>query len=252
MSVHGGPEWHQRDAYDAESLALVDEGYAVALVNYRGSTGYGIPLRETLTRNIGFPESEDVVACLDALVDDEVADPDHAFFVGWSWGGYLACLNAGINPGRWRALVAGIPTGRWRRGALGELTAAQGLGRRHHGRAPGRGARAVSRTRSDDLRRQRSGAECSSSPGSTTAAARSSRRPTGAMRSSPVEGRRAVHLRIRTPRERVGRAGAAHAAHPGVPRPLPLRSDHVVRSRFRTHPVDRVLEDADPLAPALP
>jgi dienelactone hydrolase len=111
MSVHGGPEWHQRDAYDAESLALVDEGYAVALVNYRGSTGYGIPFRETLTRNIGFPESEDVVACLDALVDDGVADPDHAYFVGWSWGGYLACLNAGINPGRWRALVAGIPTG---------------------------------------------------------------------------------------------------------------------------------------------
>ncbi|MEP7060459.1 MAG: prolyl oligopeptidase family serine peptidase, partial [Actinomycetota bacterium] len=30
---------------------------------------------------------------------------------GWSWGGYLANLNAGINPDRWKAVVAGIPAG---------------------------------------------------------------------------------------------------------------------------------------------
>ena len=34
MSVHGGPEWHERDAFDAETQAFVDAGYAVALVNY--------------------------------------------------------------------------------------------------------------------------------------------------------------------------------------------------------------------------
>ncbi len=36
MSVHGGPEWFERDAFDAETQAFVDAGYAVALVNYRG------------------------------------------------------------------------------------------------------------------------------------------------------------------------------------------------------------------------
>jgi len=46
MSIHGGPEWHERDRFDAETQAFVDEGYAVALVNYRGSTGYGIAFRE--------------------------------------------------------------------------------------------------------------------------------------------------------------------------------------------------------------
>src|SRR4029077_7751943 len=45
MSVHGGPEWHERDAFDAETQAYVDAGYAVALVNYRGSTGHGGAVR---------------------------------------------------------------------------------------------------------------------------------------------------------------------------------------------------------------
>lgn len=111
MSVHGGPEWHERDRFDAETQAFVDEGFAVALVNYRGSTGYGIDFRRALQGNIGFPESEDVVACLDRLVGDGIADPGRVFFSGWSWGGYLACLNAGLNSDRWRAVFAGIPTG---------------------------------------------------------------------------------------------------------------------------------------------
>jgi dipeptidyl aminopeptidase/acylaminoacyl peptidase len=111
MSVHGGPEWHERDRFDAETQAFVDEGFAVALVNYRGSTGYGIDFRRALHGNIGFPESEDVVACLEWLVAERVADPGRVFFSGWSWGGYLACLNAGLNPDRWRAVFAGIPTG---------------------------------------------------------------------------------------------------------------------------------------------
>ena len=111
MYAHGGPEWHQRDGFDPEIQALVDHGLAVAMVNYRGSTGYGIAFRELLVRNIGFPESEDLLACLDALARDGVADPDRAFLAGWSWGGYLGCLNVGLHPDRYRAVFAGIPTG---------------------------------------------------------------------------------------------------------------------------------------------
>ena len=36
MSVHGGPEWIERDAFDAgDAQAFVDAGYAVALVKPR-------------------------------------------------------------------------------------------------------------------------------------------------------------------------------------------------------------------------
>jgi dipeptidyl aminopeptidase/acylaminoacyl peptidase len=111
ISAHGGPEWHYRDGYEDEKLALVDHGFAVAMVNYRGSTGYGVAFREALLRNIGFPESEDLLACMDALIAEGTADGDRAFFAGWSWGGYLACLNVGLHPDRYRAVFAGIPVG---------------------------------------------------------------------------------------------------------------------------------------------
>ena len=112
MSVHGGPEWHERDAFDAETQAFVDAGYAVALVNYRGSTGYGIAFREALAGNPWFPETEDVIAGLDALIAAGITDPDRvAPSPGWSWGGCLACLNVGLHPDRWKAVFAGIPAG---------------------------------------------------------------------------------------------------------------------------------------------
>lgn len=111
MSVHGGPEWHERDAFDGETQAFVDAGYAVALVNYRGSTGYGIAFRRALIGDPWFPETEDVIAGLDALVAAGIADPDRVAFSGWSWGGCLACLNVGLHPDRWKAVFAGIPAG---------------------------------------------------------------------------------------------------------------------------------------------
>ncbi len=111
MSVHGGPEWHERDAFDAETLAFVDVGYAVALVNYRGSTGYGVAFRNALVGNPWFPETEDVIAGLDALIEAGITDPDRVAFAGWSWGGCLACLNEGLHPDRWRAVFAGVPSG---------------------------------------------------------------------------------------------------------------------------------------------
>jgi len=111
VSVHGGPEYHNTDAYEPRRQAFVDRGYAVLLVNYRGSTGYGTAFRQSLQGNIGFPESEDIVAGLDHLVAAGVTDADRVAIEGWSWGGYLATLNAGRHPDRWKAVIAGIPVG---------------------------------------------------------------------------------------------------------------------------------------------
>ncbi len=80
-------------------------------VNYRGSTGYGIAFRRALIGDPWLPETEDVIACLDALVASGLADPERTGFAGWSWGGCLACLNAGLHPERWKAVFAGIPAG---------------------------------------------------------------------------------------------------------------------------------------------
>ena len=110
-SIHGGPEWHHSDLWDPGLQAFVDEGFAVLQVNYRGSTGRGKEFRERLKGNIGFPESEDIVAGVDHLVDAGIADPGALFLEGWSWGGYLTTLIAGRYPDRWRAGCAGIPVG---------------------------------------------------------------------------------------------------------------------------------------------
>jgi dienelactone hydrolase len=110
-SIHGGPGWHHTDLWDPALQAFVDEGFAVLQANYRGSTGRGKAFREHLRGNIGFPESEDVVSGVDHLVAEGVADPSALFLEGWSWGGYLTTLLAGLHPDRWRAACAGIPVG---------------------------------------------------------------------------------------------------------------------------------------------
>jgi dipeptidyl aminopeptidase/acylaminoacyl peptidase len=111
LSVHGGPEWYERDVYDPETQSFVDAGYAVALPNYRGSTGYGARFRNALVGNVCWTESEDLIAVLDDLIGAGIADPQRVYWSGWSWGGCLACFNAGVNPDRWRAIFAGIPSG---------------------------------------------------------------------------------------------------------------------------------------------
>ena len=111
VSVHGGPEWHHTDGWDPTTQAYVDHGFAVLLVNYRGSTGRGREFRGALRGDIGFPESEDINAGLDHVIAAGIADSANVFLEGWSWGGYLATLNAGLHPDRWRAVMAGIPTG---------------------------------------------------------------------------------------------------------------------------------------------
>ncbi len=110
LLVHGGPEWAFPDDLDPWEQALSDHGYAVAKVNYRGSTGSTVAWRTALHRgNIGFPEVADIVAGLDHLVETGVTDPARVAVEGWSWGGYLSVLAAGLHPERFAAVVGGIP-----------------------------------------------------------------------------------------------------------------------------------------------
>src|SRR4029453_9711222 len=76
LVVHGGPPHHDADAWAPEVQAFVDHGYAVGLVNYRGSTGYGKAWQDVLEGDPGRPEIEDVVAGRDDLVARGLADPD--------------------------------------------------------------------------------------------------------------------------------------------------------------------------------
>jgi dipeptidyl aminopeptidase/acylaminoacyl peptidase len=109
MRVHGGPHMLDMDRWVPDILAHVDAGFLVAMVNYRGSDGYGQAWRDALIGNVGFLELEDVLAGLDDLVARGLADPERAVLAGWSWGGYVTLLGAGLHPDRWASLVAGVP-----------------------------------------------------------------------------------------------------------------------------------------------
>jgi acetyl esterase/lipase len=107
--VHGGPSYHDRDVFSPRVQVWVDHGFAVALVNYRGSTGYGKAWRDALEGDPGFPEVADVVKVRDRLVADGVADPDRVVLFGGSWGGYITLLGLGREPEKWSLGIAAVP-----------------------------------------------------------------------------------------------------------------------------------------------
>ena len=116
MLVHGGPTWLDTDRWQPDVQALVDTGFAVAMVNYRGSTGYGREWRDSLIGDIGGPELEDVNAGLRDLIERGIADPARAVVAGYSWGGYVTLLELGKHPDLWRCGVAGVPIGDYEAG----------------------------------------------------------------------------------------------------------------------------------------
>src|SRR5215218_1862363 len=109
VEVHGGPTAHDVDAFSPYVSAWVDHGFAVAQVNYRGSTGYGSAWRDALEERVGHVELEDVLAVRDHLVGTGVADPQRVVLAGASWGGFLTLLGLGTQPSSWSLGVAGVP-----------------------------------------------------------------------------------------------------------------------------------------------
>ncbi len=82
VRVHGGPTAQASSALDLEVQFWTSRGYAVADVDYRGSTGYGRAFREALKGRWGIADVEDCVACAEHL------GIDRAIIRGSSAGGY--------------------------------------------------------------------------------------------------------------------------------------------------------------------
>ena len=109
LRVHGGPHYADLDRWAPDLQAHVDAGFLVAMVNYRGSVGYGQAWRDALKDNVGFLELEDVLAGLDDLVERGLADPARVVLAGWSWGGYVTLLGIGRHPDRFVSAIGGVP-----------------------------------------------------------------------------------------------------------------------------------------------
>jgi len=86
--IHGGPTSACYPVLDMRIQYWTHRGFAVADLNYRGSSGYGRAYRQSLYLNWGVADVEDACNVVTHLAQRGLIDKDRAFIRGGSAGGY--------------------------------------------------------------------------------------------------------------------------------------------------------------------
>ncbi|OPK06805.1 S9 family peptidase [Pseudomonas sp. VI4.1] len=86
--IHGGPTSACYPMLDPRIQYWAQRGFAVADLNYRGSSGYGRAYRQALHLSWGDVDVEDACAVVTYLAERGLIDGDQAFIRGGSAGGY--------------------------------------------------------------------------------------------------------------------------------------------------------------------
>ena len=98
MSVHGGPESHDKDGwvtnYSRPGQMGAARGYAVFYPNYRGSTGKGVDYSKLGQNDYAGKEFDDLVDFKNHLVDMGLVDAKRVGITGGSYGGYASAWGA--------------------------------------------------------------------------------------------------------------------------------------------------------------
>jgi dipeptidyl aminopeptidase/acylaminoacyl peptidase len=71
---------------------LVQNGYIVLDMDYRGSKGYGSKWRTAIYRNMGHPELEDYLDGVNWMVANQQGDPKNVGIYGGSYGGFMTLM----------------------------------------------------------------------------------------------------------------------------------------------------------------
>jgi dipeptidyl aminopeptidase/acylaminoacyl peptidase len=88
--VHGGPTATWPWMVLPQQLLLAQAGYAVLLPNPRGSVGRGQAFARANLGDLGGGDLHDILAGVDALVRDGIADDDRVAITGASYGGFMS------------------------------------------------------------------------------------------------------------------------------------------------------------------
>jgi dipeptidyl aminopeptidase/acylaminoacyl peptidase len=89
LRPHGGPVSQYAHGFNFEAHLFAANGYVVLTPNPRGSSGYGQAFSAVLWADWGNPDFKDVMAGVDHLVAQGIADGDRMGVGGWSYGGIL-------------------------------------------------------------------------------------------------------------------------------------------------------------------
>ncbi|HEX3590607.1 MAG TPA: prolyl oligopeptidase family serine peptidase [Pseudonocardiaceae bacterium] len=93
VTVHGGPTGSFAPVFDATIAYFTSRGFAVAGVNYGGSTGYGRVFRERLREQWGVVDVVDCAAVADALAAEGTVDGARMAVRGGSAGGWTSAAS---------------------------------------------------------------------------------------------------------------------------------------------------------------
>lgn len=87
--IHGGPVSQYANSFTLPWQIFASQGYAVVAANPRGSSGRGEAFATAIYKDWGGKDSEDVLAAVDYVVQQGLADPNRLGVGGWSYGGIL-------------------------------------------------------------------------------------------------------------------------------------------------------------------
>jgi dipeptidyl aminopeptidase/acylaminoacyl peptidase len=107
--IHGGPQGSFGNAWSFRwnPQAFAGAGYAVVMVDFHGSTGYGQAFTDSISGDWGGKPLEDLKLGLEAaLKANPWLDGEHVCALGGSYGGFMINWIAGEWPDRFKCLVS--------------------------------------------------------------------------------------------------------------------------------------------------
>lgn len=103
IHIHGGPTSASPLSFSSDAAWFTSRGYAFALLNYRGSSGYGYPYQETLRHQWGIVDVEDTFYLANYLIEKDLAHAGKIIVMGSSAGGYTVLRSLMTYPGFFKA-----------------------------------------------------------------------------------------------------------------------------------------------------
>ena len=105
VMIHGGPTSQAKAGYNSSAQFFATRGYAVLLVNYRGSTGYGRAYMLRLRGNWGVCDVDDALTGKEHLAASGRVDTARTVIMGGSAGGFTVLQAMTAHP---EAFAAGV------------------------------------------------------------------------------------------------------------------------------------------------
>jgi dipeptidyl aminopeptidase/acylaminoacyl peptidase len=108
IRLHGGPESQSRPSFDAINQFIVQNGFALALPNVRGSKGYGRDFLDLDNQEKRLDAIRDVKGVAKDLREEDDINSDKLFIMGGSYGGYATLLSLVTYPELWKGGVSTV------------------------------------------------------------------------------------------------------------------------------------------------